>query len=294
MSERMTPEETAEFIFKRMFNRDKAVGGHSLEITGIPGSGKTSLNLHFHDIIAENYPSELMFWRDLVEAPAQFTRAKKWQVFVENGVNFQVRDKNDGGRRIDVPHQIFETVPHVSYNPQIQEDVEKFKENQDKKQLQDDIFGGIYKQAKGSMLNVIYFSAESHWIDFMRYVRNTPEWVTLFWDEYEDIFPGANRGELWWRVEWAKNNIKQTRKGFVNVFANTQTRGDVDWRIRGKMGSWAYLFGALPDDDSPIRKKYARHLRLGQGWLDLGHYKFGKFKFDPYKVTDEMWEVRLS
>jgi hypothetical protein len=290
----MSPEETAQFIFTRIFDRDRAVGGNSLEATGTPGSGKTSLNLHFTDIIREKYPDEIMLWRDLVESPIQFVRAPKWKVFVESTLDFRIYDRGDGGREVAIPYETFEEVPHVSYDPNINEDREAFKENQDRKTQQDDIFRRIYKKFEGSCLNVIYFSVESHWIDLMRYARNTPEWVDFFLDEYEDIFPGANRGELWWRVEWAKNNIKQTRKGFVNLYANTQGKGDVDWRIRKKIGNWAYLFGALPDDESPVEKKYARHLRIGQGWLDLGHYKYGKFKFKAYPVADEMWEARLS
>jgi len=294
MSERMGPEETAKFIFQRLFDRNKSVGGHSLELTGIPGSGKTSLHLHFYEIIKKRYPDERIFWRDLVEAPVQFVRTKDWQLFAEEGMNFRIIDRNDDGREIDVPRITFEEIPQVSYEPQIADDKKKYKENQELKQQQDDIFRKIYKKAKGGRLNVIYFRTEAHWIDFMRYVRNTPDWVTFLWDEYEDIFPGANRGELWWRIEWAKNNVKQTRKGLVNLFVNTQHKGDVDWRIRSKIGNWAYLFGALPDDESPVKKEYARQLKVGQGWLDLGHYKFGKFRFDPYPVNNIMWEVRPS
>lgn len=295
--ERMRPiEEKGEMILEFLLTHKKNPGGSAAEATGAKGSGKTSLFLHIAEIFTKRYPKELLFWRDSIETPLQFVRYPKWDIFVEEGFKFTIRDKNDGGRIVDIPYKMFNSLPMISYDQQkLDSDADFFKMNQAQIQIQNDIFKDLCKDARGGRLSVVFFKRENSWIDFLRYLRGRPDWQTLFLDEYEDIFPYYNTGDRWRQIEWTKNNLKQVRKGLVNVWTNTQTRTDVDWRIRKKMDVWIYLFGAVPDNDSPLVRQAVSSISPGQGYLDWGRSQYGKMKFSPYPLHEDIfWEARWS
>lgn len=289
-----TPEEIGKEILERIIQRKVNPGGMGTELTGAKGSGKTSLFLNFAEIFSKKYPKELLMWREAVESPIQFIKFPHWNLYVEEGVNLRILDQNDGGREMNVPYKTFEPLPEVSYDTQkMEKHRDLFKENQERKRQQNGIFSGLCRMMRGGQLNVVYFNKLQFWIDFLRYLRSIPKWQTLFIDEYEDLFPSYNIGELWKRIEWTKNNFKQIRKGLVNVFVNTQAKTDVDWRIRVKMDVWGYLFGAVPDMVSPIKKQAVSNLNVGGGWLDWGRSLYGKINFLPYEAKENEFYVAV-
>jgi len=286
-------EQVGEIIFDKILSRDPHVGGHGTEVLGAQGSGKTSFLLHLADIFTKRYPDEILFWRESVETPVQFTRFPKWRIFVERGLHFRILDKLDGGREIDIPYETFDTLPVVSYNRQKLRDPEFFRKNQENKEIQDDIFSTICSRARGGELTVLYFKEEFSWVDLMRFLRTRPKFQTLLLDEMEEIFPAATKEELWHRIEWAKDNFKHIRKGLVNLIGNTQDTTDIDWRIRRKLQIHIYLPGAVPDRRSRVIKKAMSVLKPGEAYMDWCWTLFGKINFPAYRVTDSLWEVRL-
>ena len=61
---------------QRIMLRDSSIGGMVLECLGVQGSGKTSFMLSIAEDIINDYPDELIFWRDSYYSQCQFNRFK--------------------------------------------------------------------------------------------------------------------------------------------------------------------------------------------------------------------------
>ena len=82
-------------IIRRIMQRDTSVGGVLCEITGIQGSGKSSMMLTLIHKIFQLHPKELVFWRDSQQSAVQFNRQNsnrplKHQILVEAGTKKRV------------------------------------------------------------------------------------------------------------------------------------------------------------------------------------------------------------
>lgn len=279
-------------IIQRIKDRSVNPGGNGVEFVGASGVGKTSLFFNFIEDFASN-DNELMFWRESMDTPIQFVKFPRFEIFVEEGLNLKIVDQNNGGQALDFPYKKFESVPQISYKVELENDPdpEALEENQRNKGRQDEIFESICKRADPGKLNVIFFNRRFTWIDFIRYLKEVPHWHDVFIDEYEDVFPFSNRGEEWHRIDWAKKNLKQIRKGLVNLFCNTQSKSDVDWRVRKKMTIWGYMPGGVPDKDSPIKKEAVRSLDVGKVYLDWKRSNYGKIDFLPRHANKDVFYV---
>ena len=131
-------------------------------------------------------------------------------------------------------------------------------------------------------LSAVFLPSDDNWIDLIKYIRQTPKWQTVFLDEYEDVCPQRCSGERWHKNEWMASNIKQVRKGLVNVIADTQSIMDVDFRVRSKIMIYGYLYGARVDRLSPVMQHAVNSMEIGKCWLDWGHSIYGQIKFPPY------------
>jgi len=259
--DRVTRE--GEKIRNRIFNRNKAEGGVTIETVGVQGSGKTSLDLHLAEITRRKYPKELIFYRDSIESPVQFNRVDNWQIYAEEGATLKFRDY-DTNKYFDLP-------------------VITFKD-----------FNDLYRKAKFKTINVVYFKKEYTWIDFLNYLRRHMHrgsgWKTVILEEYEDIAPQYAGGKRWRKNLLYSKNAKNIRKGLVNTFANTQSKGDVSHFIRSKLMMRSYLRGSKVDDVSPIEQRFIDKLKIGEAAIDYGS-NFGKITFNPYPPKDPIFEV---
>lgn len=248
-----------QILLDNIFSRDADRGATFTECSGLQGSGKTSLALGFADKIMSINPSEIIYWRESVGTPCQFTKigTGKYQILIEK----------------DYPLEILE----ITNNLLPVEDV---------KIIYFTGLNDLYQKSKPKMLNVVYFKKPISWIDLILFLGNKPEWQSLFWDEYEDIVPQrcSNAGEdkQWSRNEQFAQSLKQLRKSRVSLFANTQSSMDVDVRVRSKIMYWVYLYGSRRDKISPVSKGAIQSLSVGSGWIDHGHSLYGQFTFPPY------------
>lgn len=281
-------------IIDKIRDRNVNPGGNAVEFVGASGSGKTSLFFNLVEDFARNeQENELMFWRESLDTPIQFVKYPKFDIFVEKGMEIDILDQNNDGQVIDFPMKKFGHVPKINYKVELENepDTEDVEDNEEKKREQDEVFEKICKMADPNRLNVIFFKRRSTWIDLIRYLKEIPTWHDVFIDEYEDIFPNQNSGDEWWRIEWAKKNLKQVRKGLTNVFGNTQSTSDVDWRVREKMTIWGYMPGGVPDKKSPVKNGAVRGLEIGQAWLDWKRSDYGKINFLPKYADEEVFYV---
>lgn len=250
-------------ILERIFKRDKAEGGVSVETVGPQGSGKTSFDLHIATKIMEKYPEELIFYRDSVESPVQFNRVDNWRIYAEEGVSLKFRDYSTN-RYFDLPVYVFKD------------------------------FDELYEKAKPGLLNVVYFKKEYTWIDFLNYLRRHMHrgsgWKSVFLEEYEDISPQYAAGKGWQKNLIYSKNAKNIRKGLVSTFANTQSKGDVSHLVRSKLMMHSYLRGSKVDDISPIDQRAVDKLRVGEALIDFGS-NFGKITFKAFPPKLPIFEV---
>lgn len=255
-----------EKLWNLLFQRDLDFGGWFTEVTGLMGSGKTSLMLTMADKIIREYPQELLFWREAPLAPLQAPKlGDNFEIFAETKYPLKVCEL---GERKPIPTDRYKIRYFHSYQ-----------------RLLDMVSPG--------QLNVIYFQKPQSWIELMFRLRFNTQFQTIFIDEMEDITPGRCRKEdgSYWGNDKFANHLKELRKCRISIVYNTQAKTDIDWRIRSKIMMHLYLSGSRGDDESPIYKNMLQSLSTGEAMLDLGFSLFGKITFDAYKPKQKIYSV---
>jgi len=259
-----------KILLDRIFERSVDKGAVFLEISGIQGCGKTSLSLGFCDRIIDNNPAEIIYWRESIGSPCQFTKIGrgKYQILSER----------------DYPIEVLEITNNLNPAP-----------------IKVIYFNGLddlVSKAKPQMINVVYFKKTVTWIDFIQKLGRSADWQTLVWDEYEDIVPqrcdNTPPDKQWTKNDILAGSLKQLRKSRVSLFVNTQSNMDADVRVRSKIMYWIYLYGSRKDKLSPVSRGAIQGLRIGVGWVDHGHSLFGQFRFPPYLPKKHVYLVRSA
>jgi len=255
-----------EKLWNMLFERNTDFGGWFSEITGLMGRGKTSLMLQMADKIITEYPDELIFWREAPLSPLQAAKlGDNFELFAERKQPMGVYEL---GKTRPIP-------------------TDKYKIRYFKGCME------LIKMARPGQLNVVYFQKPTTWIDLMFRLRMNTQFQTLLLDEMEDVTPGRCRREdgTYWSNDKFANHLKEIRKCRINIIYNTQSKTDIDWRIRSKVMFHIYLAGSRGDDESPIYRSMIQSLVPGEALLDLGFSLFGKITFDAYRPKEKLYAV---
>lgn len=209
-------EIEAENILKRIHSQNRDVGGILAQVTGGQGTGKTSIMLSFAKYTWTNYPDQKIFWSECYKAPLQSIKAGvenlNFMVKKDSGVTFH--DRNNSLKEVTVP-------------------ITSFTTNKE-----------CYDKAVTGKINVVFFGDRFKWIDFIGYLRDVGNWCHVYIEEFAEIAPINSSGELWKRLVVFADILKDVRKCMINVYTNTQTPAEVDWRVRKKYMVRIYLPGA--------------------------------------------------
>ena len=221
-----------------------------MEILGPQGTGKTSLMLNYACRIMEEHPDEIIIWRDSYKSQCQFNRLKNYQIFAEKGVELEFRDiYND--EPLEIPVTVY------------------------------DNFTSLMKKMSPQQLNVVYVKDQViGYIRLLSSLRRYKEWQSVFLDEYEDVAPLNQEGIKYKLIGLLGNNLKNIRKGLVSLFCNTQSKSQIDWRVRDTFMVSSYLSGAKVDGTSPVYQNAVNALSRGVSWLSW-YGKFGRINFKP-------------
>lgn len=254
-------EAMGNFIHNEvLFSRRKDQGGCTDEILGPQGTGKTSLMLGYAVRIMEDFPDEIIIWRDSYQSPCMFNRLKNWEVFAEEGTNLQFRD--------------------IGKDEVLELPIKTFKD-----------FSQLEKMMSPQQLNVVYVKDEIiGYIKLLNFFRRRAGWQSIFIDEYEDLAPINESGVYYKLIGAFGKNMKNIRKGLVSLFCNTQDKGSVDWRVRPKFMCKTYLAGAKVDGDSEVYQNAVNGLSMGWGWLSW-YGKFGRMWWRGFKPKDLVFEA---
>jgi len=243
-----------------IMSRKISTGGSTNEILGPQGTGKTSFMLNYAQEIMGNNPDELVIWKDSYQAQCQFNRLKHWEIFAEEGVDLQFRDiyKDE---IIELPIHIFSDFNHLLHKMSPQQ------------------------------LNVVFVKDEvTGYIKFINYLRRHGGWQSVFIDEYKDIAPLNESGYRYRLIGALGKEMSTIRKGLVSMFCNTQSKSQIDWRVRDAFMTYVYLSGAKKDSHSSIYQNAINGLEKGKAWISW-EGKFGRVKFPPFLPKKPVMDV---
>jgi len=243
-----------------IMSRQLSTGGCATEILGPQGTGKTSLMLSYATRIMQEYPDEIIIWKDSYQAQCQFNRLENWAIFVQDGVSLVFRDIHKD-EIYDVPMTVFKDFKHLSnlVSPQ--------------------------------QLNVVYVNDDI--IDFIKLInffRRHRGWQSIFIDEYRDIAPLNAPGIQNQLIGALGSEISAIRKGLVSLFVNTQSKSQIDWRVRDAWMVNTYLAGAKRDKYSSVYQQAINSLEKGVAWVSW-EGKFGRISFPPFEPIDPVLDV---
>lgn len=249
------------FIYEQIImSRRVSDGGSTNEILGPQGTGKTSFMLNIAKEIMGRFNDEIVIWKDSYESQSQFNRVKDWEIFVQKGVKLQFKDiyKNE---IIELPQIFFSD------------------------------FGTLLNKMSPGQLNVVYVKDEI--IDFIRllnYLRRVKGWQSVFIDEYKDIAPLNESGFKHRLIGALGDEMSKIRRGLVSLFCNTQSKSQIDYRVRSAFMTNIYLSGARKNKQSSILQKAINRLSKGRAWIDWDG-KYGRVKFPPFPPKIPVMDV---
>ena len=258
-------QDMGDFITNEIIlSRRESFGGCTNEILGPQGTGKTSLMLSYACSIMESYPDEIIIWRDSYQSQCQFNRLKHWEIFAESNdkgsVDLQFRNIYEDSF-VDIPITFFSS------------------------------FKDLENKMSPGQLNVVYVSDQIvGYIRLINYFRRTRGWQAIFVDEYEDIAPLNCSGAKNELIGALGSEMKNIRKGLVSLFCNTQSKSQIDWRVRSTFMVETYLSGAKKDKSSSVYQNAINSLEKGAAWVSW-EGKFGRINFDGFTPRKPILDV---
>jgi hypothetical protein len=257
-------ERMGQFIDNEIImSRNVTVGGCTVEILGSQGTGKTSLMLNYAMRVMQTNPEEIVIWRDSYQSPVQFNRLSRWEIFAERGVELKIKDIN-ANKIVDLPVTIFND------------------------------FAELNELMKPKQLNVVYVRDQViGYIKLINFFKSIRGWQSIFLDEYEDVAPINASGVKYTLVGALGNEMKNLRKGLISLFCDTQSKSQIDWRVRDTFMVEAYLSGAKKNKGSSVYQEAINSLEKGVAWLSW-EGKFGRINFpaviprNPIYVIDDV------
>lgn len=235
-----------------IMSRNSAVGGCLNEILGPQGTGKTSLMLNYACRIMDENPEEIIIWRDSYDSPCQFNRLKNWEIFAQQGTKLEIKDVNNN-IIVDLPVTIFKD------------------------------FNDLNNMLRPQQLNVVYVCDQVvGFISLINFFKNIKGWQSIFIDEYEDIAPINASGIDYRFVGALGREMKNIRKGLVSLFCNTQSKSQIDWRVRDTFMVETYLSGARKNKGISIYQEAINKLEKGTAWVSW-EGKFGRITYPGFE-----------
>ncbi len=251
-------------VLEKVLIRNPRQGGKLMIVYGEQGSGKTTILETIAWAVKLLYPEEIVMWRG--------QKSCMWADFLAT----------------DLPVRVIYSGPEPIF-------VDAWTGRPAK--LDIELVGPISPSemldaCDSDYVNVIYIYTEgpkgpidfaTKWLDLLRALEEQPHgWVSLLFDEVEDLAPANPKGTLWSLVEEIAQTVKEFRKNWVSFYAATQNYFDVDYRLRGKMQFRMYLKGAVAPPRSRVWQRAIDSLSLGEGWLEGGKYEFFVFAEFPH------------
>jgi len=259
-------------ILYSIHEHDTDSGGYFIEITGMPGSGKTSAMLSLANYTLNHHPTEKVFWSNSYGTPLQFFKIGegKWKILVQEGSGIKFFDR-------------------VTRKEVTNLDITYFKDFED-----------LYFKSEGGKLNAVFFADRTMWMDFIKFLRSIYGWHHIYIDEMGEVIPNSSSGKLYRKIgDFSIKVVGEIRKCNLNVIYNTQSIADLDYRPRRKLQLKVFLPGAKVDGVTRIKQTAIDSLRRDKingnyAYVDaMGVFGVVRFR-DIYKPSNGVsLEARL-
>lgn len=258
-------------ILYRMHEHDINSGGLLVEITGMPGSGKTSVMCSLANYTLKHHSNELVFWGSSYGSPLQFYMIgnNKWNILVQKNVKMTFFDRMKG--------------------EPIELDVTYF-----------DDFEDLYNKSSPGLLNCPFFGDRLVWMDFIEWLMSKHGWHHLYIDEFSEVCPAMQSGDTFKKIgDFTNHTLGQMRRCLMNIVYNTQSFVDIDYRPRRKLMLKIFLPGAKTDGVSRVQQKAIDNLirdsvKGNYAYLDaMGVFGVARFSDIHVPPKDVSIEARL-
>jgi hypothetical protein len=137
-------------------------------------------------------------------------------------------------------------------------------------------------------INVVYLEP-GKWGEFLSRLpkRSSLEWISIFFDEIEDIFPEFASKEYWQMCKQLADSLKYYGQTLTNLIAATQQHTSLNWMIRDKMMYRIYLRGSKVEAHSRLKQYAIDNLKVGEAYI-CG-CEFQKFRFSRIYNPNRRW-----
>ena len=243
-------EIEGEKLLHHLLGQTQDFGGAFSCITGGMGGGKTSAMFSWMVYNLKHYPTQKIFFSETYGAPLQCFKLlskipkEKLHFLVMENSNVVFRDRKKHLQEVNLNTTHFKSIPIIN-----EEEVIGYKPD----------YQDLYDKSIPGKVNIVFFGNRLLWMDFMRFLRHTGDWVHIFIDELGEIVPAGTNGSNWKRVGSFANFAKDIRKCMMKVTCNTQAVRDSDYRVWDKFMFLVFLPGAMQD---------AKHSRVTQSAID--------------------------
>ena len=151
----------------------------------------------------------------------------------------------------------------------------------------------IYSKVKKNYLNAVYFLDIYDWLDFFKLLllRKDVNWISIFFDEVEDIFPMNPSGEAWTKCEKGSKLIKEFRKNYISLYMASQQPSKIDYRILFNVQFDIYLKGAKVRKGSIVDPELVKTgLKKGEAVIEGDNYEIFTFE----KIDKPRYALKIS
>ncbi|MCD6485188.1 MAG: hypothetical protein J7L47_08785 [Candidatus Odinarchaeota archaeon] len=239
-------------VLKEILEKDFNYGGVITHITGAKGAGKTTLLLRLAENLIKN---EKVLWRGMFSCQWFFSTIPVNLILPKKiKATLIVMDKH-ASRKAE-PEDVAD---RVSYFTSIKQ---------------------VYTKTRRKYLNVIYFINILDWLDLFELLikREDVSWISIIFDEMEDLFPMNPSGSLWKEVERGAQIIKEFRKNYISLYMVSQKISDIDYRITNKVNYRIYLRGAKVPRNSIVDQMNVNFLEPGRGIIESSYFQHFYYK----------------
>lgn len=259
-------------LFDDIFEHDPDKGAKTTLALGIPGSGKTTIDLHICENYLKNHSNDLLFWRSAFSAPLQFLKLSKWHIYIQEGSGVRIHNRTT--RRDDT--HVFENNRWITYFPDIPTLIQMTKE---KRGVVNAVFfrdlhlKGVQSGAdQGTLM----------WFKLLRYLMEDDEWNAVFLDEAQEMAAVGSAEQMWYEIREHSKDLSNARKCLTAIHANCHQTGEIDYRVVANYQMLIQCYGSRLFQHSPVNKMALQNIpkpnpRKGLvAWISCGN-RFGKF-----------------
>jgi hypothetical protein len=108
--------------------------------------------------------------------------------------------------------------------------------------------------------------------------RDWDIWVTILFDEWEDLAPMSESG--FWSINLSVAGIqKEMRKNYVSSFYATHNPSEVFWSVLNKIPFTIYMRGSKPRKHSRIFPRVLNKLDTGSALIESNTWSEIRFEF---------------